>query len=181
MYDIVFDLETTGVDLLVDLPVQIAFLIANDKGMVLAKGSDYLKEFSTPTHPIAERVHGITDEVKRTQGKDPKSIAEHFKYMLKQYQPARLIGYNSINFDYPIFTHWMCKYVPGKYKLPVFCQLVDVMHLGGLYLKSGKWLKLKAMAERFGIDTSTINWHDALADVEVTYEIWKKIKSQMTF
>lgn len=171
MYYIVIDIETTGLDKWIDNPIQIAWIILNDRKQEVDGGSFYIN--STNKLPsLITRLTGITQEILQKQGYS-SSVATH-KYMdlIWQYQPATLVGHNIISFDYPILHNWMEKYFEGKLKQPPFVQLIDTMHLASVKFKTRKWLKLEECAKRLNIIFNKEQLHNATEDVRLTKAVY---------
>jgi ATP-dependent DNA helicase DinG len=174
MYHIVIDIETTGLDKLLDDPIQIAWIVLNNEKQVREEGSFYINSTNN-LNPLITRLTGITQETLQTRGY-ANSVATH-KYMdlVWKYQPATLVGHNLISFDYPILHNWMEKYFEGRFRQPPIVQMIDTMHLASVKFKTKKWLKLEECGKRLGILFNKEQLHNATEDVKLTKEVYQAL------
>lgn len=153
-----FDLETTGINISSDRIVQIAVL------KIFPNGSD--ERFSTlvnPTIPIPKatsEIHGIYDE--DVKDKTPfKSIAHDLVEFLDD---CDLAGYNSNKFDIPLL---MEEFLRAEIEFNMANRkLVDIQNI--FHKMERRTLK---GAYKFYTGKIMENAHDAMADVEATYEV----------
>ena len=178
MYQIFFDLETTGLDITKESPIQIGAIACDEEFKVLDSFNHYVKT-NKPLDPFIVNLTGITDEKLAKEGLAPKVVAEKWNNFIWKYQPCSLIGYNSISYDYPLLCNWLYRHVTGNFKLPPVHMLEDYMRNASVYFKTKKWLKLSATAERLGIDFEKGSLHGALADATLTKEIAKKLEHEI--
>uniref|UniRef100_A0A6H1ZCZ3 Putative exonuclease n=1 Tax=viral metagenome TaxID=1070528 RepID=A0A6H1ZCZ3_9ZZZZ len=171
MYHIVIDIETTGLDKLLDNPIQIAWIVLSDSKGQVGKGSFYINSTNN-LNPLITRLTGITQETLQTQGYANSVAAKKYMDLVSQYQPATLIGHNLISFDYPILHNWMERYFAGKFKQPPLVGLIDTMHLASVKFKTKKWLKLEDCAKRLEILFNREQLHNAIEDVKLTKEVY---------
>jgi len=171
MYYIVIDIETTGLDKLLDDPIQVAFEILSDKKQGLDGGSFYVNSTNNLS-PAITRLTGITQEVLQTQGYANSVAARKYMDLIWQYQPATLVGHNLISFDYPILHNWMERHYSGRFKQPPIAQLIDTMHLASIKFKTTKWLKLEECAHRLDILFNKEQLHNAIEDVKLTKAVY---------
>lgn len=156
---IVFDLETTGVDVATDRIVQIGYVVTDAKG-------DIIEEYQTlvnPEIPIPEKaseVHGITDEMV----KDSPKFCELADRLMHKVTGRIVAGYNIIRFDIPVliaeFGRCGKTWNPTDV-LDLLAALRNIwpMDLGSVYKRqTGKELE---------------GAHDALIDVKATSELIK--------
>lgn len=153
-----FDLETTGTDVATDRIVQIAVL------KIFPDGTE--EKFSTlvnPTIPIsksASQIHGIYDE--DVKDKTPfKAIAPDLAEFLDD---CDLGGYNSNKFDIPLL---MEEFLRTEIEFDMTeRKLVDVQNI--FHKMERRTLKA---ACKFYTGKIMENAHDAMVDIEVTYEV----------
>jgi len=148
MYEVIIDIETTGLNKLVDTPIQIAWSTLKEKKEV-GEGS-FLIRPDKPLPSIITRLTGIMQEqVDRGYANGPATR----KYMdlIWQYQPCTLVGHNLIAFDFPILHNWMERFYKGRFKQPPIVKMIDTMHLASIKFKSKKWLKLEECGKRLDI------------------------------
>ena len=170
MYKIVIDIETTGLNKLVDTPIQIAWNTLKEKKLV-EEGSFYINP-GFPLSSIITRITGITQEtlVERGYGNGPATR----KYMdlIWKWQPCTLVGHNLISFDFPILHNWMERFYKGKFKQPPVVKLIDTMHLASIKWKTKKWFKLEECGKKLDILFNKEQLHNAIEDVKLTKEVY---------
>lgn len=164
---IVFDLETTGVDILVDEPLQV-YLGAVKEGEIEEELLLYCSAFR-PCSEGALNVHGLSPEVLKERGAvTPNFAAGRINNFIWNHQPAALLGHNCISFDYPMLWNFLARYTGGRFKHPPVCQVYDTMHLFNAVKGGRKWMKLKLMAEALGVEVPE-GLHDARVDGLLTW------------
>jgi DNA polymerase III alpha subunit (gram-positive type) len=175
---LVCDIETSGLDLINDVPVQLAYEIHNGNTDKLIKlGSFYMK----PPKPLSEevqKVHGITNEFLDSPG--VLTLAQGagiYEQLFWNYRPIMIVGYNIINFDFPMIQNWLLRHNPKAFKHPPCITIIDVMHLASLYFKTFKWPKLSVAAKDLDIPFDKEELHNASGDVRLTWEVFKKVRS----
>lgn len=170
---IVLDLETTGLDVTTDLPIQLACkVIRGDKQV--ASHSFFINP-EREISPEITKLTGITNEIVRT-GYSLPLAAEKWNEIAWNNYPTWLVGYNLVNFDLPILQNFLARHNPNRFKHPPLLGVIDVMFLCCQHFKQKKWPKLIDSGRRLGIQFDPDALHDALADVELTWEVYKKIK-----
>jgi DNA polymerase-3 subunit epsilon len=96
-----------------------------------------------------------------------------------------LIGYNNIKFDDQFLRSWFLKLNDKFYGSWFWSNTIDVMSLATNHLMSTRSnmenFKLMSVAKQFGIEVDERKLHDALYDVKLTRDIYKKIQFQNTF
>jgi len=171
MYNIIIDIETTGLDKLKDTPIQIAWIVLNDKKEEKERGSFYICPMNKLPNVIT-RLTGITQETLETQGYANVVATRMYMEVIWKYQPATLVGHNLIAFDYPILHNWMERYFSGPFKQPPIVQLIDTMHFASIIFRTKKWLKLEECARRLEILFNKEQLHNAIEDVKLTKEVY---------
>ena len=174
----VLDLETTGIDVLVDEPVQLAAMCFTNKGFPDYQEIMSLNIMIKPKVPIHEKalaVHGISEEILKELGMPIPMAVSAFIDLIWRVQPCCLVGYNIINFDLPMLWNWLAKYNITRFKFPPITQIYDVMFMSQVALGTRKWPKLAEAAKQFGITVEEDLLHEAMADVELTWKIFKKL------
>ena len=155
---IFFDLETTGLNIMTDRIVEIAYL------KVYPNGNEESRKFRiNPEIPISAastEVHGITDEdVKNcpTFKKVAQSIANDFR-------GCDIAGYNSNSFDVPFLAEeFLRAEVDFDFANSRFIDVQVVFH------KMEK--RTLAAAYSFYCNAELIDAHSADADTRATYEV----------
>ncbi len=175
MYYITVDIETTGLDIYKAEPIQMAYMVHDDHDKLLLEKS-FTINVGYPLPEIITKITGHTKQSLIDTGIDKNSACMLWRGMLKSYQPATLIGYNIINFDFPIIQNWINQLSNERYKFPPICQIFDVMIMIASKTNS-PWMKLGAAAAQYEIEFKVEDLHDAMADVRITWEIYKKIRN----
>jgi len=171
MYHIIIDIETTGLDKLLDSPIQIAWIVLNDNKEEKERGNFYINS-THHLNPLITRLTGIDQETLQTRGYANSVATKKYMDLIWQYQPCTLIGHNLISFDYPILHNWMEHFYLGKFKQPPIVQLIDTMHLASIKFRTSKWLKLEECARRLEILFNREQLHNAIEDVKLTKEVY---------
>ena len=155
---IIFDLESTGVDVATSRIVEIACIKIDLDGSKIEKCT-----LINPTIPIpkeASEVHGITDE---KVANAPKFI-ELSKSLYNFFKDCDVAGFNSDNFDIPLLVEEFsrCNIIFGDWEM----NTIDVLAIERLLRPN----KLSDVYKRYtGKDLEDA--HSALADVNATLEI----------
>ena len=153
-----FDLETTGTDVALDRIVQIAILKVFPDG-----NTKKLNSLVNPGIPIpteASLVHGIYDKDVKNQ-----PLFSEICQKLKQFlEDCDLAGYNSNKFDIPLLAEEFLRCnvdfnFSGK-------SMIDVQNI--FHKMERRTLK---GAYKFYTGKIMENAHDAMADIEATYEV----------
>lgn len=180
-----YDLETTGVDWWRHQPHQIAGIIEID-GEV--KESFEIKMRPNPGAPVsaeALEVAGITIEDLKGYEKSQKQGYEQLCAILGKYvdkfdkkDKAHLCGYNNRGFD-DLFLRQLWKGCGDVYFGSWFwADSIDVLVLASNDLKDERAslenFKLATVAKHYQIELDETKLHDAMYDVELTREIYKR-------
>lgn len=158
---IVFDLETTGVDVVKDRIVQIAVRKINIDGTEETKSV-----LINPTIPIpkaASDVHGILD----ADIKNAPTFSQIATSMLKYFNGSDLIGFNSDQFDIPLLSEEFNRC--GLFFPQEGTEYLDVMKIERMVNSH----KLTDTYKRY-IGEELDGAHDAMNDVNGTWEVLKK-------
>ncbi|QKG80169.1 3'-5' exonuclease [Tenuifilum thalassicum] len=155
---IVFDLETTGIDVAKDRIVEIATLKIFPNGDRESKVR--LINPGIPIPPEATAVHGITDE----DVKDAPTFKEIAKSLANYIEGCDFAGFNSNRFDLPLLAEEFLRAgVDVDLKKRKFVDVQTIFH------KMEK--RTLAAAYKFYLDKELVNAHSAEADTLATYEI----------
>jgi len=171
---VTMDLETTGLDIHGDEPIQLAYTIHNTEDKLLTQDSFYLN-VDRDLPAIITKITGTTQATLRAEGISPSEGVKEWQSVLKLYQPVTLIGYNILNFDFPMLQNWINRNSSQRFKYPPICQIFDVMIILASK-RNSKWLKLVKAGEVCGIKFNLDDLHDALADVKLTWEVYKTVR-----
>ncbi len=161
-----FDLETTGVNVASDRIVEIAILKVHPDGHIERrpeKGLEGERLLVNPGMPIpleSSLIHGIYDK----DVKEVPTFADLAPKLFKFIYDADLAGFNSNKFDVPILAEEFLRCgiefgIEGR-------NLIDVQNI--FHLMEQRTLKA---GYKFYCGRDLENAHEAMADVEATYEI----------
>jgi DNA polymerase-3 subunit epsilon len=155
---IVFDLETTGVNVIHDRIVEIAYI------KVWPDGHEENRTLRiNPGRPIPEestRVHGITND----DVKDCPTFQEVAHELFQIFKGCDLAGFNSNRFDIPMLIEEMARAGLDLDIRDVRC--IDVQNI--FHRMEQRSL---IAAYKFYCDKDLENAHSALADTTATYEV----------
>ncbi len=157
---VIFDLETTGINIAFDRIVELSALKVHPDGQ-----EEWLTLRINPGIPIspeATKIHGITDA--------DVANAPHFKDVARKIasflEGCDLAGFNSMKFDIPVlceeFLRVNVDFNPARHRY------VDVQVI--FHKKEQRTL---SAAYKFYCDRELENAHSARADTAATYEILK--------
>ena len=115
---IIFDLETTGLDLVKDRIIQIAYIKAFPDGH--EERADYKVNPGRPIPPEISRLTGITD----ADVKDAPSFSELSKQLAEDFRGCDFAGFNSNHFDIPMLAEELSR-AGADFDFSK-CRLIDV-------------------------------------------------------
>lgn len=180
------DVETTGTDHKVHGMVQLACILEIDNEVVLRREWKIRPFSNDQVDPQALKIHGLSEEAIR-EFPNPSIVKTDIDYELSKYvnrfdkqDKFFFIGYNSF-FDNNFCRAWYLKcrdkYFGSYFAFPP----IDVA--GALAMKDPDlWLtlpdrKLVTVYKHFLPDEQPLQAHDALADIEATYKLWKLVQN----
>jgi len=187
------DTETTGLNVATDHIISFSYKMC-DEDKEMEKGTIYMNPFETIDEAKDERyakaleVNGFTPEQIMTfmpakEGMEMVAkVLQRAKYENGGYWP-KVVGYNNVGYDMPIIKANAERY---GIELPnIGFAHVDLLQviwalgaMGKLPVKEGKTLgnKLCESVERFDIDADATKFHGSEYDVEMTYQLYMKLK-----
>ena len=171
---ILFDFETTGLDLEKDRPVQIALLVCeirNGLAEVVDKYSTFIRQ-SVPMGKKASEKNHITDDMLTDAPTEESVFHNIYKYIGDS---PILCGYNITEFDVPILSVMYKRY--GKDLRPIAVLDVSEMARDVVLPAKGQKRTQEAVADMYGISHG-ITFHDACGDVEACLRILNVIKQE---
>ena len=155
---IIFDLETTGINIVSDRIVEISYLKVTLDGEEESKTRLINPEMPIP--PQATAIHGITNE----DVKDSPTFKMIAKSLAAQIEGCDLAGYNSNRFDIPLLAE---EFLRANVDIDLMRRkFVDIQTI--FHKKEPRTL---SAAYRFYCDKDMENAHTAAADTKATYEI----------
>lgn len=157
---IVFDVESTGVDVTEDEIIQIAAVKINGKGEVIESFYRFLK--NKKSVKASEHVHGFSDEFLRENGKDKKVVLKEFVSFLED---SVIVGHN-VQYDINILESELGRAELGKLKLKAFYDTLDIYRRFHPNLINHKLETLSSIFK-----TNNKPSHDAMNDVLATKDL----------
>ena len=156
---VIYDTETTGLDLGESQIVQIAAIKMEPNGNIIDKMDTYV----IPTVPISKgalATHGITMDTIHAKGIEAKEALQRFSRFA---DGAILVGHNSIRFDLPLIQHQLRDLelpelnIRGHY---------DTMMIAKQFIPKSKNYKLDTLIKPVGIVNEDA--HNAYWDIKTT-------------
>ncbi len=160
---VLVDIETTGLSPRKDEIIEIGAIKVRDNKIIdtfdtLLKIDDYLSPFIT-------RLTGITNEMLKKGIKQEEALEGFLEFTGEEI----IMGHN-VNFDIN-FIYDKCESYLDYYLKNDF---VDTMRIAKHVLPNARNYKLETLANYFDVDYR--NAHRGLKDVEITYEVYNKMK-----
>ena len=157
---IVFDVESTGVDVTEDEIIQIAAIKLNKKGEVVDKFEKFLKN----KKPVKDSyyVHGFSDEMLQRIGEDKEKVLKEFVEYSKD---SIIVGHN-VQYDINILCSELERSNLGKPKFKTFYDTLDIYRR---FYPGNINYKLENLSNVY--DTKHKPSHDAMDDIIATGEL----------
>ncbi|HBI7055086.1 TPA: UvrD-helicase domain-containing protein [Clostridium perfringens] len=157
---IVFDVESTGVDVTEDEIIQIAAIKLNKKGEVVDKFEKFLKN----KKPVKDSyyVHGFSDEMLQRIGEDKEKVLKEFVEYSKD---SIIVGHN-VQYDINILCSELERNNLGK---PKFKSFYDTLDIYRRFYPGNINYKLENLSKVY--DTKHKPSHDAMDDIIATGEL----------
>ncbi|EOU1462664.1 UvrD-helicase domain-containing protein [Clostridium perfringens] len=157
---IVFDVESTGVDVTEDEIIQIAAIKLNKKGEVVDKFEKFLKN----KKPVKDSyyVHGFSDEMLQRIGEDKEKVLKEFVEYSKD---SIIVGHN-VQYDINILCSELERNNLGKPKFKTFYDNLDIYRR---FYPGNINYKLENLSKVY--DTKHKPSHDAMDDIIATGEL----------
>lgn len=167
-----FDIETTGLNPLLDEITEIA-IIKYKNGIFVENFSAYCKISRTLKPEIVELTK-ITDELLLEKGENPAKVLKNISEFVKD---SVLIAHNGISFDLPFLNAQYKKHGLPPLKNP----LLDTLFLAkALYGKDKhKSYALGALAKKFLTNFNAEEAHSAFYDTKILAELWEKMSGDL--
>ncbi len=164
---VIYDTETTGLDLNRDQIIQISAIRLSHEGEVLEK-MDQMVIPTIPISPEATATHHQTLETIRERG--GIGIREALEKFLDFTRGKVLVGHNSLRFDSPLVRRQLRE---NGLPLPEIIAEYDTLPMARQYLPKSVNYKLGTLCDHFGI--VNIAAHDALGDILATGEVLSRL------
>ena len=160
---VIYDTETTGLDLQKDQIIQISAIRLNANGDII----DQMDQMVIPTVPIkaaAQATHHQTPETIHARGGiDIRPALEKFLAFTKG---AVLVGHNSLRFDSPLIRRQLRE---NNLPMPEIIAEYDTLPISQQFLPKSVNYKLETLCQAFGITNQAA--HDALGDITATGQV----------
>lgn len=157
---IVFDVESTGVDVTEDEIIQIAAIKLNKKGEVVDKFEKFLKNKKLVKDSYY--VHGFSDEMLQRIGEDKEKVLKEFVEYSKD---SIIVGHN-VQYDINILCSELERSNLGKPKFKTFYDTLDIYRR---FYPGNINYKLENLSKVY--DTKHKPSHDAMDDIIATGEL----------
>lgn len=164
---IAFDTETTGVDVATERIVTAAAVVFVDG--VETDSREWLIKVDVDIPARATEVHGITNEISQTQGRDQReALADIRSFLVDSGLPV--VCFNS-QFDRAILDANLVRVgLAPVGAVPDICPFV-IDRQQDKYVKGKAQRRLQPTVARYGLEISEDDWHGALADSRITGQL----------
>jgi len=176
---LVFDTETSGIDVFNDRIVQLFIGIADENGDLIEK-YEWLIDPGIEVPEGASDVHGFTTEYLRENGRNPQTALREAAGVFAEYSDIPWVAFN-VNFDLSILYAEFTRHGIVSGWAETVLDAWDILLIDGLVIdrakdryRKGK-RKLGNMADTYGIAYDPDALHDAGADVELTAKVSRAI------
>ncbi|MDD7794476.1 3'-5' exonuclease [Clostridium sp. 'White wine YQ'] len=157
---VVFDVESTGVDVTEDEIIQIAAIKINKSGEVIDVFERFLK--NNKSVKDSEHVHGFSDEFLRENGGDRGEVLKEF---ITFSEGTVIVGHN-VQYDINILTSELSRLTLGK---PGFKTFYDTLDIYRRFYPNTVNHKLETLSKIF--ETKHVPSHDAMDDILATKDL----------
>ncbi len=157
---VVFDVESTGVNIMEDRIVQIAGIRIDQDGNIVSS----FEEFINPGVSVgdSERVHHFSDAYLQENGREPKTVLEEFR---KFADGAIIVGHN-VYYDIGILEQECSRH---DVEMPRMQAVYDTLDIYRRFYPNLKNHKLETLSKRFPIDHKST--HNAMDDIIATAKL----------
>lgn len=190
---VIFDFETTGLNLFYDIPWQCSFIVCT-LDRIIESHDYYIKWDGLNISRGAAAITGFNLEEYKRLARDPKEILDIFETEMR---PASRIplGHNIIGYDAMIHQTWRRKLgllidysylkrsldtnaLSKAYKKGFVVDRSDLLAFQFKmlnYHERGLKSSLSTMAKEFGISFNEGDLHKGQKDIELNWRVWKKL------
>ena len=160
---VLVDIETTGLSPINDEIIEIGAIKV--KNNLIVDSFNQLIKINRSLSPFITNLTGITDEMLKT-GKTPTQVYLDFVQFIEE---DIIIGHN-INFDLGFLSNKCKKYINHD----LTNDYIDTLYMARKLVPNSVNYKLGTLAKLFNI--SYEGAHRGLKDVEITYEVYNKLR-----
>ena len=157
---VVFDVESTGVNIMEDRIVQIAAIRIDQEGNIASS----FEEFINPGVPVgdSERVHHFSDDYLQENGRAPKTVLEEFRRFA---EGSIIVGHN-VYYDIGILEQECRRH---GVEMPRMQAVYDTLDIYRRFYPNLKNHKLETLSAKFAAGFEST--HNALDDIIATAKI----------
>lgn len=157
---VIFDVESTGINIVEDEIIQIAAIKINSKGDIIKT----FERFLVPTRSVSESfyIHGFSDEFLLEKGEDKAIVLKDFIEFLKD---SVVVGHN-VRFDIDILTSELIR---NNIKKDFSNDYYDTLDIYRRFYKNLENYKLETLSKVF--KTKVTPNHNAMDDILATKEL----------
>lgn len=157
---VVFDVESTGINIIEDEIVQIAGIKINNKGEVI----ESFQRFLIPKKSVGDSylVHGFSDQFLKENGENKKVVLKNFLQFIKD---TVIVGHN-VTFDISILNSELERLSLEKASFKTYYDTLDIARR---FYPSLTNHKLETLSKLF--NTETKSSHDAMDDILATKDV----------
>ncbi|MHB8034787.1 helicase [Clostridium botulinum] len=157
---VVFDVESTGINIIEDEIVQIAGIKINNKGEVI----ESFQRFLIPKKSVGDSylVHGFSDQFLKENGENKKVVLKDFLEFIKD---TVIVGHN-VTFDISILNSELERLSLEKANFKTYYDTLDIARR---FYPSLTNHKLETLSKLF--NTETKSSHDAMDDILATKDV----------
>ncbi|MPQ43085.1 AAA family ATPase [Clostridium tarantellae] len=157
---VIFDVESTGIDVTNDEIIQIAAVKIDNKGHII----DIYERFIKPNKTVGAsvKVHGFTDEYLKKYGFPKEVVLKEFR----EYTKDKIVIGHNVQYDINILTSEFNRCNLGE---PLFKGFYDTLDIYRRFYPMEKNHKLEYLSEKFNIKHKPS--HNALDDIKATKEL----------
>lgn len=162
---VVLDLETTGLSITADQPIEIA-AVRFENGVEVDRLVTFVRA-EAPLPPEVRRLTGITDDDVR----DAPPLPVALRALQALAQDAPLVGHNLQRFDWPMLAH-LCQHHDVNWQPPA---LIDTLEVAVLFYPRLPSHRLTELAAHLGIAPEGTA-HRALADALMCARVFEALR-----
>lgn len=160
---VLLDIETTGLSPSRDDIIEIGAIKVKENKIIDTYNT--LIKINRSLNPFITRLTGITDKMLETGKERDEALKEFIDFTGNEIIMGHNVNFD-INFIYDKCLSYLDYYLSNDF--------VDTMRIAKNILPNIENYKLGTLANYFGVDYSSA--HRGLNDVEITYEVYNKLK-----
>jgi DNA polymerase-3 subunit epsilon len=155
--------------------VQVAWVLYSRDGKKLKEENFYIRPSDYEVSPTSQRIHGLSEDFLRENGKDRNSVMQLLHADLIRYQPLVVGHFMQLDYHMLGLSFYRSGLENPLPKLPHFCTMRATAHF--MRESSHRHLRLGELYMRL-FQTPLQDEHNALSDASATahcfFKLWKK-------